>query len=189
MVPPSHVSQSDGRLVITGSRESTPNGNIYATGGVSNSKVFSQTYGRFEFRFRMDSGYGINFVMMLWPTDDKWPPEINVAEDDGLSRDLLTATLHYGAKNSTITRKSKGLADFTRWNTVSVEWKPASLTFMLDGKVWATVNSPNVPKTPMSVAIQSQAWPCGHSFSDCPNSSTPPKVNLEVDWAVAYAAV
>ena len=53
---PSHVSQSNGRLVITGFKENTPNGNIYATGGVSNARSFSQTYGRFEFRFRMDRG-------------------------------------------------------------------------------------------------------------------------------------
>jgi beta-glucanase (GH16 family) len=185
---PSHVTQTGGRLVITGSRENTPNGNIYATGGVSNSKTFTQTYGRFEFRFRMDKGYGINYVMLLWPSSDVWPPEINVAEDDGLSRDLITATLHYGANNSTIGRKSKGTADFTKWHTAGVEWKPGSLTYQLDGKVWATMSSPNVPKIPMSMAIQSQAWPCGHSFSDCPNSTTPAKVNLEVDWVVAYTA-
>jgi beta-glucanase (GH16 family) len=185
---PSHVTQTNGQLVIAGSRENTPNGNIYATGGVSSSKTFTQTYGRFEYRFRMDKAYGINYVMLLWPASDVWPPEINVAEDDGLSRDLITATLHYGVKDTTITRKSKGAADFTKWHTAGVEWKPGSLTFKLDGKVWTTISSPNVPNIPMSMAMQSQAWPCGHSFSDCPNSTTPAKVNLEVDWVVAYAA-
>jgi beta-glucanase (GH16 family) len=185
---PSHVAQSNGRLVITGSKEQTPNGNIYATGGVSNSKVFSQTYGRFEFRFRMDKGYGVNFVMLLWPSNNVWPPEINVAEDEGKNRTFLSATLHYGADNQTITRKTNGLGDFSKWHTVSVEWKPSALTYKLDGKVWATMSSPSVPKIPMSMAIQTQAWPCGGSFSDCPNSTTPAKVNLEVDWVVAYAS-
>jgi beta-glucanase (GH16 family) len=185
---PSHVSQSNGRLAITGAKENTPNGNIYATGGVSNAKSFSQTYGRFEFRFRMDRGYGINFAALLWSANDMWPPEINVAEDEGQSRDLITATLHYGANNAMITRSNKGSADFTKWHTAGVDWKLGSLTFRLDGKVWATINSPNVPNIPMTMAIQSQAWPCGHSFSDCPNATTPAKVNLEVDWVVAYAA-
>jgi hypothetical protein len=185
---PTHVSESGGKLVITGSKESTPNGNIYATGGISNAKTFSQTYGKFEYRFRMDKGYGINYVMMLWPTNDVWPPEINVAEDDGKTRNLITATLHYGANNSTISRKNPGAADFTKWHTVGVEWKPGSLTYQLDGKTWATMTSANVPKTPMSLAMQSQAWPCGNSFSDCPNSTTPAKVNLEIDWVVAYTA-
>jgi len=184
----SHVTQSNGKLVITGSRENTPNGSLYATGGVSSAKSFTQAYGRFEFRFRMDKGYGINYVLLLWPADDVWPPEINVAEDDGLSRDLITATLHYGTNNTTITRKSKGLANFTTWHTASVEWKPGSLVYKLDGKVWATMTSSNVPKTPMAMVAQSQAWPCGTSFSDCPNSTTPTRVNLEVDWMVAYAA-
>jgi beta-glucanase (GH16 family) len=184
----SHVTQSNGRLLITGSRERTPNGNIYATGGLSSGKSFTQRYGRFQFRFRMDKGYGINYVMLLWPADDHWPPEINVAEDDGKSRNLITATLHYGANNSTISRKSPGLADFTKWHTVGVDWKPGSLTYSLDGKVWATMNSVYVPSIPMSMVIQSQAWPCGGSFSDCPNSSTPATVALEVDWVVAYKA-
>lgn len=184
---PSHVSQSDGMLVITGSREDTPNGNIYATGGISNSKVFKQTYGRFEYRFRMDEGYGINFVMLLWPSDDKWPPEIDVAEDTGLSRNLILATLHYGENNTTIIRSAEGLADFTTWHTAGVEWRPGSLTFYLDGKQWATIDSPEVPDTPMSMTVQSQAWPCGHSFSDCPNATTPARVNFEVDWVVAYS--
>jgi beta-glucanase (GH16 family) len=185
----SHVTQSDGRLVITGSREKTPNGDIYATGGISNSKTFSQTYGRFEFRFRMDEGYGINFALLLWPADNSWPPEINVAEDTGRSRDLLTATLHYGDDNSTIARKSSGVYDMTQWHTAAVEWAPGSLTYLLDGKAWTSpVTSSDVPNIDMTMAIQAQAWPCGSSFSDCPNATTPATVRLEVDWAVAYAA-
>ena len=186
---PSHVSQRDGRLIIKASREDTPNGNIYATGGISNSKSFSQTYGKFEIRFRMDDGYGINYVILLWPTDDRWPPELNIAEDNGTAdRTLLTSTVHYGGhgSQSRFTTRALGGQDFTQWHTVGVEWTRDLAIMFLDGKEWARYEGNVVPSTPMSLAIQAQAWPCGGYFSDCPNSTTPREVNLEVDWAVAY---
>jgi beta-glucanase (GH16 family) len=181
----SHVSQSNGKLVITGSKEKTPNGNLYATGGVSNSKSFSQTYGRFEMRFRMDKGYGIAYALLLWPSDDVWPPEIDIAEDKARNRDLMTATLHYGANDTHVYREVAG--DFTQWHTVSVDWSKGQLVYRLDGRVWTTMTSSGVPNTPMSIALQSQAWDCGRSFFGCPNSTTPKRVNLEIDWVVAYS--
>jgi beta-glucanase (GH16 family) len=183
---PSHVTQGNGRLLITGSLANTPRGTIYATGGVSNAKVFSQTYGRFDFRFRMDMGYGVNFALLLWPSDNTWPPEVNVAESNGVTPKYLIVTLHYGPRNSMIHRYSNGVVDYTQWHTAGVIWEPGKLIFTLDGNGWSSIASPNVPKVPMSMAIQTQAWPCSTSFSDCPNSTTPAKVNLEVDWAVAY---
>jgi hypothetical protein len=185
---PSHVSQAGGRLIINGSRENTPNGNIYATGGISNSKSFAQTYGKFSIRFRMDAGYGINYIILLWPTDDEWPPEINIAEDDGLSRDYISSTLHHGTSWNDVERlwHDKRGVDFTQWHTVGLEWTPNKLVMFLDGQVWATTESPAVPDEPMSLALQSQAWFCDGYFSDCPNETTPANVNMEVDWVAIY---
>jgi len=188
---PSHVSQSGGRLIIRGSRENTPNGNIYATGGISNSRSFSQTYGKFSVRFRMDEGWGINYVLLLWPTDDRWPPELNFAEDYGKGRTITSATVHYGGHGTPHRVQTKQLTgyDFTQWHTVGTEWTPAGIRLLIDDQEWGYWDGRNfpVPNTPMSLAIQSQAWYCGGTFSDCPNATTPPVVNLEVDWAVAYA--
>jgi hypothetical protein len=69
-----------------------------------------------------------------------------------------------------------------------VEWSPGQLTYTLDGTVWATMTSRYVPSTPMSIAIQTQAWRCGNTWEGCPNSTTPATVNLHVDWVVAYSA-
>jgi beta-glucanase (GH16 family) len=187
----SHVTTVDGKAVIKASREDTPNGNIYASGGMNSGRSFSQTYGRFEFRFRMDEGYGVSFALLLWPNQEIWPPEIDIAEDRGKGRDLLHTSLHYGTANDhhQIMRDHDGV-DTTRWHTAGVEWRPGRLDYLLDGDVWATVESDNVPDIAMVIAIQSQAWFCqgAGGWSDCPNSTTPPVVNLEVDWVVAYAA-
>jgi beta-glucanase (GH16 family) len=179
---PSHVKAQGGELVIIGSREDTPNGRIYATGGMSSR--MSQVYGRYEVRFRMDKGVGIQFNLMLWPTDDNWPPEVNFAEDNGKQRQGYGATLHYGPPHRTINRNVA--VDTTQWHTAGLEWEPGRLTYLLDGTVWATVETPHSPTVPMSMAIQTQAWHCGTQWAGCPNSSTPAEVNLHVDWVVAY---
>jgi beta-glucanase (GH16 family) len=186
---PSHVSQQDGNLVLRGSRENTPNGTLYATGGISTEKSFSQLYGKFTVRFRMDKGYGINYVVLLWPATQDGPPEVNIAEDNGKSRNLITSTLHWGGHGTPAdyTVKSLSGVDFTQWHTVGLEWTPGRLILLLDGHEWSRFESANVPKIKMALALQTQAWYCGGNFSDCPNSTTPANVNMQVDWAVAYA--
>lgn len=181
----SHVHSGNGMLTITASKENTPNGVLYATGGVNNSKVFTQTYGRYEIRFRMDKAYGIAYALLLWPSNNTWPPEIDIAEDNAKNRDMTSATIHYGSNNSMIHRETAG--DFTQWHTARVDWSPGKIVYRLDDKIWTTISSSNIPNTPMSIAIQAQAWPCG-TWEGCPNSTTPASADLQIDWVVAYAA-
>ena len=180
---PSHVTTPNGMLNIAGSRESTPNGNLYVTGGLA-TRAFSQTYGKFVIRFRMDKGYGLAYALLLWPDNNKWPPEIDILEDNAKDRDMTSATLHYGSNNTMIHRETKG--DFSVWHTAELDWSPGKLVYRIDGNVWTTMTSSGVPNTPMIIAIQSQAWPCG-TWEGCPNSGTPAVVNLQVDWVVAYS--
>lgn len=181
---PSHVSVGAGTLTIGAWRESARN-DLYVTGGISNRAVFSQTYGRYDIRFRMDQGRGIAYAILLWPSSNKYPPEIDIAEDNGQNRDSMHASMHSADGQTRVDRDIKG--DFSQWHTAGLRWTPKKLEFTLDGKVWATMTGSQVPAQPMSLAIQSQAWYCGHSWEACPDASTPSRVNLEVDWAVAYA--
>ncbi len=183
---PSHVGTADGDLVISGSRADTPNGNLYVTGGINNSKSFQQTYGLFKVRFRADVGRGIAYTMMLWPIGDVWPPEIDILEDNGKDRKMTSATLHYGTEDTKVHREVTG--NFSVWHTAELEWSPGKLIYRLDGKVWTTMATPKVPDIPMSIAIQTQAWKCGGSWEGCPGTSTPATVKLYVDWVVAYSS-
>jgi beta-glucanase (GH16 family) len=182
---PSHVAIRNGMLNIAGSRESTPKGNLYVTGGLSSTKSFTQKYGRYAIRFRMDKGYGLAYAMLLWPEDNSWPPEIDILEDNAKNRDMTSATLHYGTDNSMVHREIKG--DFSVWHTAELDWTPGKLVYRIDGNVWTTMTSSHVPNIPMAIAIQTQAWPCG-TWEGCPNSGTPPVVNFQIDWVVAYSA-
>jgi Glycosyl hydrolases family 16 len=182
---PSHVSLSNGDLVINAYQDPADGGK-WATGGVSSAPGLSQTYGKYEVRFRFDSGVGIAHAILLWPTDNTWPPEIDFSEDNGSDRQTDYATLHYGADNSMVSRQLA--VNLTQWHTLGVEWTPGNLVYTIDGQPWASVSSSQVPSTPMALDIQTQAWACGTStWEQCPTASTPSHVNLYVDWVVAYA--
>lgn len=180
----SHVSVSGGLLTVAGYKASSPNGTLYVTGGLSNARVFSQVYGLYKVRFKVDKGYGIAYTLQLWPTNDQWPPEIDILEDNGKNRTMTSATLHYGASDTHVHKEITG--NWLGWHTAEVEWTAGKLVYSIDGKQWATMSGSYVPSTPMSIAMQTQPWPCGGTWEGCPNATTPAHVNMYVDWVVAY---
>jgi beta-glucanase (GH16 family) len=184
----SHTTVNNGVLTLAGYRE----GGTFVTGGVmaSGAGVGQQIYGKYEVRFRIDKGHGVKYAALLWPESEHWPTdgEIDFAEDGGGNRDRSTGTLHYGSSNSQI-QKSLG-GDFSRWNTLGVEWMPNKLVYTLNGRPWATVTGSAVPRTAMNLAIQTQAGTCGAwAGATCPDASTPARVNMQIDWAVTYSYV
>jgi beta-glucanase (GH16 family) len=180
---PSHVVVHDGVLELQ-TYQDPAFGNRWVSGGLSSARALKQTYGKYLVRFRMDPGFGIAGIMLLWPSNNLWPPEIDFAEDGGGLRTQTNATLHYGATDSQIARTVTG--DFTTWHTVGIEWTHGNLAYTLDGSVWATLASPLVPSQPMEMDIQTQAGTCGQVDTPCPDATTPAHVNLQVDWVVAY---
>jgi len=183
---PSHVVVRHGILRLETYRDRRFGGR-WVSGGLSSARALKQAYGRYEVRFRMDAGRGVAGVLLLWPVADRWPPEIDFAENGGTTRrrDHMTATLHYGAENHQIQRSVR--ADFTRWHRIGVEWTPGRLVYLLDGRPWATVKSRHVPGEPMELDLQTQAGTCGERYAPCPDASTPARVTMEVDWVRAYA--
>ena len=188
---PTHVTVSGGQLVISAYKDPSDDAwdagpNTYVTGGISSSPSFAQTYGKYLVRFKFGAGVGIAHAILLWPTSNTWPPEIDFSEDNGSNRQTTYATLHYGPNNTQVQRSFA--VNLTRWHTLGVEWTPGRLVYALDGTDWATVTNANVPSTPMNLDLQTQSWACGTStWEQCPNATTPSRVNLFVDWVVAYA--
>ncbi|MFY1633538.1 glycoside hydrolase family 16 protein [Solwaraspora sp. WMMB335] len=180
---PGHVSVGGGMLTIGGWREAARD-NIYVTGGVSIRRSVNRAYGRYDIRFRMDRGTGIAYALLLWPGDDTYPPEIDIAEDNGKGRDRMYGVLH-PVTGEPIERSVPG--DFTRWHTAGLQWTPGELVYTLDGEPWATVSGDQVPDEAMALALQSQAWYCGHTWEACPDQHTPDVVNLQIDWVAGYA--
>jgi beta-glucanase (GH16 family) len=183
---PSHAVVHNGILNLESYRDPAF-GNRWVSAGASSAPALKQAYGKYLVRFRLDRGLGIGATLLLWPSTGDWPPEIDFAENGGETgaRDHIAATLHYGSDNDTIQRVRRG--DFSKWHVAGVEWTPGRLVYTLDGRPWARVVSTNVPSGPMELDIQAQAGTCGESWAPCPTDATPPRVNLQIDWVVAYA--
>ncbi len=181
----SRVKLRDSKLTI-GAWPDPQRRDMYVSGGVSNRNALSQVYGKYEIRFRMDRGTGIAYALLLWPTGNAHLPEIDIAEDNGKNRDRLFTTMHSADGDAHIERNIA--VDTTQWHTAGIQWSPGRITYTLDGRPWSTITDNRVPSNdPMSLALQSQAWHCGNSWQACPDASTPKRVNLEIDWVVAYA--
>jgi beta-glucanase (GH16 family) len=180
---PSHVVVRRGMAELQSYRDPRF-GDRWVSGGMSSALGLKQTYGKYLVRFRVDRGAGIAAVLLLWPSGDGLPAEIDFAENGGGDRSHMSATLHYDPDNRQIQRSVQ--ADFTRWHTLGVEWTPGRLAYTLDGSVWATVISRGVPSIPMEMDVQTQAGTCGDRFQPCPDRTTPARVNMQIDWVVAY---
>lgn len=183
---PSHVVVRNGTLDLQTYRDPRFGGR-WVSGGMSSAPAIRQTYGKYEVRFRMDSGYGVGGDLLLWPSRGQWPPEVDFAENDGVEqrRNSMSAFVHYGADNKQVQRTVR--ADFSHWQTLGVEWTPGLLAFTIDGRTWATVRGAVVPAERMEMDIQAVAGTCGVAVAPCPDATTPARVHLQVAWVRIYS--
>jgi len=173
-----HVSVGGGLLDISTFQDSSFN-NEWVTGGTCLCNIASQTYGAYFVRSRL-TGAGPTGVELLWPTANVWPPEIDFNETSG-GVSSTTATAHYSSSNSQISHSLN--IDMTQWHTWGVIWTPSSITYTVDGNVWATVTTATaIPNIPMHLSLQSQTW-CSSNWA-CPSSPQ----SMQVDWVDQYSS-
>lgn len=153
------------------------------SGGVASH--LSQTYGRWEVRFRGEAGAGYSLVTLLWPSSQGGEySEIDFAEVIDPTRRTGGIYIHRGEAEQA---QSQMRADFTQWHTVAVDWLPGRLTFWLDGKQTWDYTGPRVPEgRPMHLTLQNDVV-C-NQWSPCRDSSTPKTVSMFVDWVKIYRA-
>lgn len=177
-----HVAVSGGLLQLN-TWQDPAFGGKWVTGGVCQCGV-THTYGAYFVRSRV-TGAGPTQVELLWPTSG-WPPEIDFNETNGATN-FSMATLHFNSNNSQV--HSTINTDMSQWHTWGVIWTANSVSYTLDGRVWAQVNvAGEVSHQPMTLDIQQQTW-CGvapnpTSPSSCP---TTPQ-STQVDWVAEYSA-
>lgn len=183
---PTHAVVANGVLNLETYRDAQFGGR-WVSAGVSLGPGLKQTYGKYVVRMRMDRGTGVGIAVLLWPVSDRWPPEIDFAENGGATeaRDTLAATLHYGVHDTTIQRTLS--VNVTRWHNMGVEWMPGEVVYTVDGATWAVVRSRGVPAQPMVLDIQTAAGSCGQGWAPCPDQTTPAEVDAQIGWVAAYA--
>ena len=102
------------------------------------ARLVNQKYGRWVVRFRMPRGAGTGMDVALRPNGNGTVVDwIESASIYGAKRNTETATLHYGHTRV----HAKVHANFAKWHTMSLEWRPNRITVKLDGKAWANYTS------------------------------------------------
>ncbi|HKD75186.1 MAG TPA: family 16 glycosylhydrolase [Ktedonobacterales bacterium] len=125
--------------------------------GMSGEPASTQTYGKYEYRARLDPGYDWYGMFLLWPNSGNWPTdgEIDNCEYDAgdVARNHCAMTVHWAADNQQVQTHATG--DFTQWHVYTIIWLPQSITYQIDGQtVW--VETTHVPNDPMWPAFQNQ---------------------------------
>ncbi|WP_171058132.1 glycoside hydrolase family 16 protein [Modestobacter altitudinis] len=172
------MSVSDGSLVITARGD--------VSGGLAWHAQPATTYGKWEFRARVEPGAGYAPAILLWPDSDVWPldGEIDVMEIVAGDRMTNHTTVHYGADDQRDERIVSG--DFTQWHTYAVDWQPSGITVYLDGdEIFRTTDPDAIPDGPMHLAVQLDVGPQG-TWIPPRDASTPDQVSLYVDWVRLY---
>ncbi len=170
---PSQVVVEHGAMRIRTSLK----GGKWESGGVSMARGVNQKYGRWTIRFRMPKGVGTGMDVALRPNGSgtvvDWAEASSIY---GAKRNIETATLHAG--NTRVHAKVTG--NFAVWTTMRIDWTPTHISVFKNGKRWAYYTK-NLPTQPMHLVMQTNTGTNGFSGVN-PNSSTPHRVALQVDY-------
>jgi len=147
-----------------------------------------QTYGKYTFRFRADTIPGYKLVVILWPdTGGSGAGEINGEIDFPEVSELVSgkdgemyAFLHPPGNQPQSSLATGIAAADTGWHIASIEWRPGSLTYYLDGRRIGTHTS-GVPSTSFSLVFQMETNIGG------PAPSPSAAGHVQLDWVSIYA--
>lgn len=151
---PENMFIKDGMLHIRAIKESYKGYN-YTSARLNTRKrdggpIFSQRYGRFEFRAKLPTGQGVWPAIWMRPQAEKyggWPAsgEIDILETKGQAPTIVQGTLHFGSRwpANTFIKKEYTLPDKGRIDAFHIyvlEWEPGEIRWYVDDKLYSTQN-------------------------------------------------
>lgn len=141
------------------------------------------TYGRVEIRAKTSAEVvGAGPCFLLWPSDNVWPPEIDILETPANGQGMFTN--HWqgpGGANDDWYKSHFFDLDHSQWHTYTLDWLPNRLTLYVDG-VKVAETTENIPHIPMSVGLQGHVGTAWDGWYGSPNSSGVNSVDISVDW-------
>lgn len=163
-------------------------GGRWKAGGMSMGNTVYPGYQGFfaptqvSFRARADAGRGYGIGLILWPADDVWTQEIDVAESPDADKQRVWMTVH-GNPPATVQDSAPHVVDMTQWHVYTARWETGGIRFYIDGNLVRTVTgSQYMPLKNMTIGIQSwvaaddDAW-----FGGGPQLPAPPPPNRAVN--------
>jgi Ca2+-binding RTX toxin-like protein len=176
----------NGELTIGMDKQS--NG-IWTVGGLSTMPYegapaghgHSFTYGRVEIRSKTSVEVeGAGPCFLLWPSDNSWPPEVDILETPKGGQGMFTN--HWRGPNGEDWYASEHFnIDHSQWHTYTLDWLPDRLTLYVDGVKIAEITE-NIPNIPMSVGLQGHVGQEWDGWYGNPNDTGVTSVDISVDW-------
>ena len=151
----------------------------YVAGMISSRNSFSLTYGYFEVRARFEVSKGMHWALWLLPSDDSWPPEIDMVEVVGHQPDQAHMNAHgTGEQGEFISNRIESAADF---HTYGFEWTEEEMIWTLDGQEMKRRS--NYIDKPMYILLSPEI---GGNWPGLPDSTTVWPTVSEVDYVRIY---
>ncbi|WP_069386272.1 family 16 glycosylhydrolase [Cellulosimicrobium cellulans] len=198
----------EGHLVITARRENHDGATChygsceFTSARLLTAGLFEQRYGTFEARIKVPRGQG------MWPafwmlgrdvhTTDPWPTsgEIDVMENVGKEPGTVWGSLHMPGRSgaNSVTASSvlpEGSAFADDFHVYTVDWRPGSVTWSVDGETYAHVTPDDVDDgrwvfddDPFFLILNLAV---GGVWPGPPDGSTQLPQQMLVDWVRVYA--
>jgi beta-glucanase (GH16 family) len=174
---PSQATTSDGvlRLEADAARTVAPDGRVFpyrsamvSTGpsdGGDTGARFAFRYGIVEARVRVPEGGGLWPAVWMLPLSMESKPEIDLMEVKGSATDVVHMNAHLRNADGEwrwIGGDWSGTDMASGWHVLTLDWRPGSLRWLVDGQERFAVSGASVPDEPMYLVMNlavGGSWP------------------------------
>jgi beta-glucanase (GH16 family) len=178
---PEAVDISGGQAHITARKTQTG----YTSGIITTFGTFAQTYGRFEIRFRMPAGRGLEPLLRLLPVPSGDTPSIDIMNATGSdpAKALFANRWTDGRVDRDYTGSYK-VADLSAgFHVIAVEWDEEKIVWLVDG-VERFQSFDGVPHQPMYLAV---SLAVASEQAGEPDAQTGFPALLDIDYVRVFA--
>ena len=190
-----------GLLHIVAQKESY-NGSSYTSAKLKTLGLFSQTYGRFEFRAKLPQGQGYWPALWMMPVNSVYggwaaSGEIDVMENSGSDLVDVAGIIHYGGVSPTQKQSSGPSYTFpagdsvTNFHVYALEWTSNAFNWYMDNQLyetqtywWSSGGSYPAPFDQPFYLIMNLA--VGGNLVGSPNAGTFFPGEMQVDYVRVY---
>ncbi|MYM00280.1 family 16 glycosylhydrolase [Novosphingobium sp. FGD1] len=179
----------DGILTITAAPATADvlpyiGGHTYTSGLLTTKFTFAQQYGYFEIRAALPAGQGFWPAFWLLPTDNSWPPELDVFEMLGKDPNVLYMTSHGIENGKNAHTQDRAVLDTTKFHTYGVDWNGERVIYYIDGMEVARQATPAAMNKEMYMLVNLAVGGPG-SWSGAADETTGTG-EMKVDYVRAY---
>ena len=191
---------SNGALHIVARREST-NGFDHTSVRMKTQGLFSQQYGRFEFRAKLPYGKGYWPALWLMPERSRyggWPGcgEINIMENKGATPGVEQGTIHYANSTGGHLQATKVFRfaendGVTNFHVYQLDWTSNSISWLVDDQVYETQTNWSTARAPYPAPFDQPFYiimnlAIGGNYGGNPNTNTVFPGEMVVDYVRVY---